>query len=122
NQVVFLLIYEAGLKVSDLVSLRKRHLFLDQESPRVLIEPEKRDPYTVPLPAFSLKIFEEYFALLAHQMKKTGLKFEHVLFNANPHRILSGGLTSRGLEMIFEDYRKRLIIQLTPKSLRQSCI
>lgn len=121
HQVIMMLIYYGGLKVSDLAGLKREQLFLE-ERPRVLINHPKRDPYTIPLPEFFKKISVEYFKLLAHQQKKDGQSFDHVLFNANPHRILSGGLSSRGLEMIFEDYRKKLMIVLTPKSLRQACI
>jgi site-specific recombinase XerD len=122
NQVVMLLIYEAGLKVSDLASIKRRHLFLDSNEVRVLIEAPRRDPYTVPLPAYTKIIFENYLEKLSVELKRHKLKFDHILFNANPHRILSGGLSSRGLEMIFEEYRHHLMITLTPKSLRQSCI
>jgi site-specific recombinase XerD len=121
HQVIFLLIYEGGLKVSDLAGLKQSQLFLNDE-PRVLIDHPRRDPYTIALPQYFKNICEEYLTLLKHQQKKDKQSFDQVLFNANPHRILSGGLSSRGLEMIFEDYRKRLLITLTPKSLRQACI
>lgn len=122
NQVVMLLIYEAGLKVSDLAALKRRHLLLETSQVRVLIEAPRREPYTVPLPDYTRLIFENYLEKLSAEQKRHKLKFDHILFNANPHRILSGGLSSRGLEMIFEEYRHRLMITLTPKSLRQSCI
>ncbi len=50
------------------------------------------------------------------------IQFDQLLFNANPYRILAGGLSARGLEIIFEEFRKKLMITLTPKSLRQACI
>ena len=54
--------------------------------------------------------------------KDSKVEFDSVLFNANPYRILSGGLSSRGIEIIFEEFRKKLMIECTAKSLRQACI
>jgi len=54
--------------------------------------------------------------------KKSQISFDNLLFYANPYRIISGGLSARGIEIIFEDYRNKLMITLTPKSLRQACI
>jgi hypothetical protein len=54
--------------------------------------------------------------------RDSNIKFDSVLFNANPYRILSGGLSSRGIEIIFEEFRKKLMINCTAKSLRQACI
>lgn len=121
NQVIMLLIYEAGLKVSDLASLKRSDLFLDG-SPRVMLTPPKREPYTIPLLELFKTVFLSYEVLLKRALKKVDIDYDFVLFNANPHRILAGGLSSRGLEMIFEHYRKKLMIVLTPKSLRQACI
>ena len=51
NQMIFLLIYTGGLKVSELSTLKKND-FSFGASPRVLIRHQKRDPYTVSLPDF----------------------------------------------------------------------
>ncbi len=122
NQVVMLLIYGSALKVSDLANLKNEHLFLDEETPRVLITNTRRDPYSVPLLKIFPKVFAEYQMLLEEMKKFSEIDFDDVLFNANPYRILSGGLSPRGLEVIFEEFRKKLMLQVTPKSLRQSAI
>tara|TARA_R110000868_G_scaffold163614_13_gene395900 strand:+ start:912 stop:1925 length:1014 start_codon:yes stop_codon:yes gene_type:complete len=122
NQVVVLMIYGAGLKVSDLSSLKIQRLSLSSENPRVLIEHPKRDPYTIPLPEIFIQVWERYQKAVAQEKERAGLNFDEVLFAANPHRILAGGLSARGMEVIFEDIRKKLMITLTPKSLRQACI
>jgi len=121
NQVVMLFIFGGGLKVSDITRLKMEDIFLG-EGPRVLVKPEKRDPYSVPLPAVFSTAFEVYKNVLEQEKKIAGLDFENVLFNANPYQILSGGLSPRGLEIVFEELRKKLLLTLTPKSLRQACI
>lgn len=121
NQLLFLFIYGAGLKVSDLVELKVGHITLD-ENPRVLITPEKRDPYTVPLPKIALKLIPLYLEQLERAKKENDHHFDDLFFNANPYRLLKGGLSARGIEAIFEEFRKKLGIQVTPKSLRQACI
>ena len=121
NQVIVLLIYGAGLKVSDLAYLKKDHIHPGTET-RVMIVPTKRDPYSVPLPHIFQKVFDEYLEMIKEITEKSGPHFDHILFNANPYRILSGGLSPRGLEIVFEELRRKLDITLTPKSLRQACI
>ena len=118
NQVIFLLIYGPGLKVSDLSSLEREHLFFGK-NPRVLIRPPKRDPYSVPLtPSFPL-VFKRY----RESLKAVGGPFgREVFFHANRYQILSGGLSSRGIEAIFREFREKITVTATPKSLRQSCI
>lgn len=122
NQVIMLLVFGAGLKVSDLAGLLSENIMLSSEGARVLIAHPKRDPYTVPLPKVFIPVYEAYTDLLAKIKSREDLLFNEVLFNANPYRILSGGLSPRGLEVVFEEIRKRLLITLTPKSLRQACI
>lgn len=119
NTVAVSLIFGAGLRVSDLAQLTRKHIS-SGENPRVLVTPQKRESYSVPLfKSFSL-IYRDYIQQLDQQ--KTALGNEFVFFNANAHRILASGLSARGLELVFEDYKKRLLIELTPKSLRQACI
>ncbi len=122
NQLIFLFIYGAGLKVSDLANLSREHIFIDKKGPRVLISHPKRDPYTIPLPPVFEEVYKSYTPLLESKKKESLLLFNQVMFNANPHKILSGGLSPRGIELVLEDLRKRLEINLTPKSLRQACI
>ncbi len=121
NQVIFILIYGSGLKVSDLAKLKAEHIFFNREN-RVMVAPNKKDPYTIPLlPGFD-DVYLPYREALDKQKLRDKVEFDSPFFNANPYRILSGGLSPRGLELVFEDYRKQLNIQLTPKSLRQACI
>ena len=121
DQMLFLLIFEAGLKVSDLHGMVRADLMLS-ETPAVLIRPPRRDPYSIPLGAITREKALVYLKEVDRQMGQDHLHFDDLFYNANPYRILSGGLTSRGLEMIFKHYRTKLGLTLTPKSLRQSCI
>lgn len=121
NQLILLLIFGGGLKVSDLSRLKKQHIYLSSP-PRVLIAGDVRDPYSIELPEVFGTIFNNYLENLRNTLKNSTLSFDNLLFNANPYQILSGGLSPRGLEMIFEEFRKKLMINITPKSLRQACI
>jgi len=121
NQLLFVLIYGSGLKVSDLVELKTQDVLLEG-SPRVLIRPLKRDPYTVPLPHIASILIPRYLRELESCKNESGHTFEALFFNANPYRLLKGGLSARGIEAIFEEFRKKLDIQVTPKSLRQACV
>jgi site-specific recombinase XerD len=122
NQVLFLLIFGAGLKVSDLSDLKMNDITFTDEGARVLIRHPKRDAYTVPLPAVFESVFNDYTTTLNEMKEFSQITFDNLLFYANPYRIISGGLSPRGIEIIFEDYRNKLMIVLTPKSLRQACI
>lgn len=124
NQILFLLIFGAGLKVSDLSELSVNDITIGKngEEPRVLIHHPKRDAYTVALPRIFEKVYADYLVILEEMKAKSQITFDNLLFYANPYRIISGGLSARGIEIIFEDYRNKLMITLTPKSLRQACI
>ena len=65
----------------------------------------KRDPYTVELPHYLTELFEQYLTELRRQQIQNSLHFTNVFFNANPYRILSGGLSPRGIEIIFEELK-----------------
>ncbi|RLA64446.1 MAG: hypothetical protein DRQ88_03635 [Epsilonproteobacteria bacterium] len=117
NQIIFLLIFGGGLKVSDLESLKTANIIID-EKPRVIINHPKRDPYSVPLPQIFRVVFNSYL----ESLNSFGWGQDYLLFNANPYKILSGGISPRGLEKVFEEARNKLLIGLTPKSLRQACI
>jgi integrase/recombinase XerC len=121
NQLIFTLIYLGGLKVSDLSKLKRDHFSFAKKC-RVMIIHPKRDPYSIELPDFFRTIYESYINLLNKVCQASGLDFQDILFNANAHKILSGGLSARGIELIFDGWRKKLVIDMTPKSLRQSCI
>jgi len=121
NQLVMLFIYGSGLKVSDLAKLKEDQIIAGSPY-RVLVKHDKRDPYTIPLPDIFERVYKDYLELLEESKKESHIEFNEVLYNSNPYRILSGGLSPRGLEVIFEDLRKKLQITLTPKSLRQACI
>lgn len=121
NAMLFIFIYGAGLKVSHLVDLKERDIIKSTDY-RVLISPPKRDPFSVPLPKFFGTLYKQYLALLDDFKRTSKIDFDEILFNANPYKILNGGLSARGIELIFEDYKNRLMISLTPRSLRQACI
>jgi site-specific recombinase XerD len=121
NQIITLLIFGGGLKVSDLAVLKREHIVLG-DTPRVIVKPEKRDPYSVELPKVFNLAYQSYIETLEVCKRDSNIEFDDVLFSANPYKILSGGLSPRGLEIIFEDLRHKLMITLTPKSLRQGCI
>ena len=48
NQVLFMLIYNSGLKVSDIARLKTKHIDNTLGEPRVMVISLKRDPYSVP--------------------------------------------------------------------------
>ncbi len=121
NGLIFVTVYLGGLKVSELSKIKVSN-FSFREEIKAVINHEKRDPYTVTFAKIYGRIFYEYVELLQEVQKEQGLNFDELLFNANAHRILSGGLSARGMELLFEEWRERLMIQITPKSLRQSCI
>ena len=122
NMIIFHLIYGAGLKVSDMAKLHFSSILKDQKGYRVLVEHPKRDPYSVPLPPIFHQDFQFYKTHYLQFLKKEDLVIEELLFNANPYKILAGGLSPRGTELLFEDLRKSTKSDMTAKSLRQSCI
>jgi site-specific recombinase XerD len=122
NVIIFHLIYGAGLKVSDIAKLHFSSILKDQKGYRVMVEHPKRDPYSVPLPQAFHADFQFYKSHYLQFLKKEDLEIEELLFNANPYRILAGGLSPRGTELFFEELRKNLKSDMTAKSLRQSCI
>ncbi len=122
NLVIFHLIYGAGLKVSDMAKLHFSSILKDQKGFRVLVEHPKRDPYSVPLPMSFNADFQFYKTHYLQFLKKEELEIQELLFNANPYKILAGGLSPRGTELFFEDLRKEIKSDMTAKSLRQSCI
>lgn len=122
NQLILVLIYCGGLTVSDLSQLSQHSILRDKDGLRVLITRERRDPYTIPLPPIMEVLLKKYSDLLMNKKQQFGMDFSQLLFNANPHRILSGGLSPRGIELILEEYRRQLDINITPKNIRQACI
>lgn len=122
NVIIFHLIYGAGLKVSDLAKLNMGSILKDKTSYRVLVEHPKRDPYSIPLPEVFNHDFQSYKSLYQEHLKNEGMEIDELLFNANPYKILSGGLSPRGTELFFEELRKITKTEMTAKSLRQSCI
>lgn len=122
NLIVFHLIYGAGLKVSDLANLHFNSIIKDHKNYRVLVEHPKRDPYSIPLPPRFTRDFDVYKKLYLEILKSQDLEIDELLFNANPYKILSGGLSPRGTELFFEELRREVKSDITAKSLRQSCI
>jgi len=122
NLIMVMMIFGSGLKVSDLEELTRDHVSIDGNKARVLIEHGKRDPYTIPLPDIFVDIYLDYIESLDRHLSDTRHQFNKLLFSANAYSILGGGLSARGIEVIFEEWRKKLMLTLTPKSLRQACI
>jgi len=122
NQLLFCLIFFGGLKVSQLSELNIDDIIIGDDSPRVLVTHKKRDPYTVILPEYLTSILENYKTNLNRGKIQSNINFSQALFNANPHRILSGGLSPRGIEIIFEDIRGKINGEATPKKLREAAI
>lgn len=122
NVIIFHLIYGSGLKVSDMTKLGRDSILKDQKGMRILVEHPKRDPYSIPLPAVFKEDFTLYKTRYLEILKSENMEIEELLFNANPYRILSGGLSPRGIELFFEEVRKEFKTDITAKSLRQSCI
>ncbi len=122
NLVIFHLIYGAGLKVSDLAKLHLAAILKDHKGLRVLVEHPKRDPYSIPLPVSFKPLFQDYKNSYSQYQESQGLDLDEILFNANPYKILSGGLSPRGIELFFEEIRRETKSEITAKSLRQSCI
>lgn len=122
NKLLVYLIYGGGLKVSDLENLELQHISQNKKECRVLIIREKRDPISVILPTSFGKFYPDYLSDLERAKQRDKIDFKEVLFNANPFRILSGGLSSRGTEVIFKELSKMINTTITAKSLRQSAI
>lgn len=122
NVVLFHLIYGAGLKVSDISILPFESVIKDQKNYRILVEHPKRDPYSIPLPEIFNQDFLKYKTAYQSYLRDQDMDFGDLFFNANPYKILSGGLSSRGIELFFEEIRKHLKTDITAKSLRQSCV
>jgi site-specific recombinase XerD len=122
NQLLFLLIFTGGLKVAEISTLKMKHI-ISGSNPRVLLFPKKGDPYSIPLHKTFNTLFVTYKKQLEILQKKDEFFFSEVFFYANPYKIISGGLSPRGIELIFKELRVKLDISLlTPKSLRMACI
>lgn len=122
NLIIFHLIYGAGLKVSDLSILDFKSILKSKKGYRVLVEHPKRDPYSINLPNSFDADWALYVELYEIFILEENLGIDQLFFNANPYKILSGGLSPRGIELFFEELRRELKIEITAKSLRQSCI
>ena len=122
NIILLYLIYGAGLKVSDIESLHLKHINKREDQYRVIISPEKRDPYTITLPLYFNAAYETYLNDLEAGKNRDQIDFNQVFFNANPFKILKGGLTARGIEVIFKELSSQLEFKITAKSLRQAGI
>jgi site-specific recombinase XerD len=123
NQVIVFLVYQGGLTVSQLAQVKREHIFIYDQAPRIMVTPPKRDTYTIPLPLNFAPLHQKYLQKLAQLMTNFKVpEFPDYLFNGNHFGILSGGLSTRGLELIFENFRHKYHLTLTLKSLRQSCI
>lgn len=122
NLIIFHLIFGAGLKVSDLSSLKLESILKSKKGFRVMVEHPKRDPYSINLPESFNADFLHYQELYEKFITNENLDIDELFFNANPYKILSGGLSPRGIELFFEDLRRETKMEITAKSLRQACI
>ncbi len=123
NLILFHLVYHGCLNVSQISALQLDDILLSQQqAPRVLIAPKKRDPYSVMLPLAFQSLYQNYSQGLRRYQEKNNLKFTQLLFNANAHKILRGGLSARGIEEIFRRWSEAFHLSVTPKALRQSGI
>ena len=122
NLVLIHLIYEAGLKVSDIENIKSEHIKKSKGFYRILIAPDKKEPYMVTMPESFSDLHVLYIQLLSERKEKDEVSFDDYLFNANPYRVLKGSLSSRGIEVIFKELSKKFKTTLTAKSLRQACI
>lgn len=122
NLILIHLIYGGGLKVSDIENIKSPHIKKAKSLYRVLVVPDKKEPYMVSMNEVFSSIHEEYQELMKLQKSKNQIDFDDYLFNGNPYRILRGGLSSRGIEITFKELSKKLDTKLTAKSLRQACI
>ena len=120
NLILLALMYQGGAKVSDLARLERQDLMRGKEF-KLLLRPPKRDPYSIPLPQAFLPILEEYEQLyLSLWSEGQGLPPVSLLFNANPFRILSQGLSARGIELIFFELTRAKEASFTPREIRQA--
>ncbi|MBT4793209.1 MAG: site-specific integrase [Halobacteriovoraceae bacterium] len=121
NIILFDLIY-GGLKVSDIERLEHAHIILAENKYRVIISPDKRDPYTISLDKTFNDNYTKYEKLLEQAKNRDKTDFSKLMFNANPFKILSGGLSARGIEVIFKELSNEINHQITAKYLRQAAI
>ncbi|MBY0515966.1 MAG: site-specific integrase [Bacteriovoracaceae bacterium] len=121
NLLVVAMIYETGIKVSDLARLEMSDILPDKHGLRLLVRPLKREPYSIPLSSNFKTLWNEYMSEFKIHWPGPG-EIRYVLFNANPHRILSGSLSPRGTELFFEEVRKILKIEVTARTVRQACV
>lgn len=121
NLNIIALIYEAGLKVSELEQLKFKHFLFSQEEMRILVEHPKRDPISVKVPMSLKKYYDEYLKLMNEKDLELD-ENQYFLFNANHYSLVGQGLSARGIELLFKELTKKLTKPMTPKSLRQSGI
>lgn len=122
NKVLIYLIYGGCLKVSDIERLKLSHFNLNKKIIRLLIAPEKKEPFTIPMPESFTQLHQDYLTLLEQRKNSDQVDFEDYLFNANPFKILKGGLSARGIEVIFKELSKSQQFTMTAKNLRQAGI
>jgi integrase len=126
NMLLFVLIYKCGLKAQDLAGLAKSHAIISgpKSRHRIIVTPRKRDPYTIPLPPIFSGLFIEYDQLIKRHFHKEWELNESLLVTANHFRIIPKAISVRGLEMVFEDLRRKvsLAANFNAKTLRQAGI
>lgn len=116
NLVIVHLIYHGGAKVSDLEEMKVNDILLDPKSKlaRLMFKPRQKEPFSVPLPQPSVELIQDYIKDLPSK--------DFLLFNANAFKLISGGLSARGTELLFSEWRRKLKNKMNARSLRQACI
>ena len=121
NLVIIHLIYGCGLKVSQVADFPIK--YLAGKYKRLLIQHPKRDPFSIPVPNSTQNLLKDYCSQLSLVKTAQGVSFDQLVFNANAYRIHRGGLSERGIELIFKNYSdKHKLSNFTPRLLRQACI
>lgn len=118
NALLFILIYGSGLTIAQIGKLSQKSV-VDGKKPRILVTPNKREAYSIPLLEIFIPFYKEYLKTLKALGKG---ETDHLFLAANHYALLDRPLSGRGVDLIFEGYRSRLRIDINPKNLRQACI
>ncbi len=122
NMLIFLFIYEVGLKVSEINKIKDEQVILNAHPPRLIVSTPKRDPYTIPLTPNCCSFIDDYLPLKKTHQEKEKLSFNHFFFNGNQYKILGSSISPRGIEFLFQEFERKLKLKITPKTLRQAAI
>ena len=74
------------------------------------------------MPKGFTELHQQYLKLLENRKNENQIDFDDYLFNGNPFKILKGGLSARGIEVIFKELSKVQKVTITAKNIRQAGI